>query len=246
MSEPTTVSRDTPGTPEEADALPRALPAHAPHPPLRGRGPVALPAGARAWHHAPVLGPGGGARRRVQCAGRRGSRGRHLPRPRPRAGARSRARGADGRAAGARDRGVRGAGRLHERHRPRAPARGLLRDRGRQHRRGHGRRARAQAPRRRGGRLLRRRRHQSGLLPRVPELRQGPGPPGRLRLREQPLRRVHALRERHGGGDPRARQDARPADGHHRRQRRLDGERDRGRRPWRAPARAAARSSSSR
>ena len=30
-------------------------------------------------------------------------------------------------------------------------------------------------------------------------------PPGRLRLREQPLRRVHALRERHGGGDPRAR-----------------------------------------
>ena len=33
--------------------------------------------------------------------------------------------------------------------------------------------ARAQAPRRRRGRLLRRRRHQPGLLPRVPELRQG-------------------------------------------------------------------------
>ena len=48
------------------------------------------------------------------------------------------------------------------------------------------------------------------------------------------------------GEIPERAEDARPADGHHRRQRRLDGERHRGRGRARAPARAAARSSSSR
>ena len=42
--------------------------------------------------------------------------------------------------------------------------------------------------------LLRRRRHQRGRLPRKPQLLSRKGPPGRLRLREQPLRRVHSLR----------------------------------------------------
>ena len=35
---------------------------------------------------------------------------------------------------------------------------------------------------------------EPGVLPRVPELREGDQPAGRLRLREQPLRRVHADR----------------------------------------------------
>ena len=41
-----------------------------------------------------------------------------------------------------------------------------------------------------GGRVLRRRRHEPGLLPRVPQLRGRAGAPDRLRLREQPVRRV--------------------------------------------------------
>ena len=40
------------------------------------------------------------------------------------------------------------------------------------------------------GRVLRRRRHEPGVLPRMPQLRGRAGAPGRLRLREQPLRRV--------------------------------------------------------
>ncbi len=54
--------------------------------------------------------------------------------------------------------------------------------------------------RQRRGRLLRRRRHEPGLLPRVPELRPGGEPAGRLRLREQLLRRVHADAEGHRRG----------------------------------------------
>ena len=68
---------------------------------------------------------------------------------------------------------------------------------GRQHRRGHRRRAERQAPGPRGGRLLRRRRHEPGVLPRVPELRRRALAAGRLRLREQLLRRVHADAEGH-------------------------------------------------
>ena len=37
----------------------RPVPPHAPHPPLRGRGPVALPEGRGARHDAPLLRPGG-------------------------------------------------------------------------------------------------------------------------------------------------------------------------------------------
>ena len=65
----------------------------------------------------------------------------------------------------------------------------------------------AEALQRRRGRLLRRRHGQPGLLPRVPQLRQGALAPGRLRLREQPVRRVHP----DGAGHPR--RDPRPATG---------------------------------
>ena len=57
--------------------------------------------------------------------------------------------------------------------RPRARPRRLLRDRRRQHRGRHRRRAVGQAPGPRRRRVLRRRRDQPGLLPRVPELRRG-------------------------------------------------------------------------
>ena len=96
----------------------------------------------------------------------------------------------------------------------------------------------AQAPRRRRGRLLRRRRHQPGLLPRVPELRQGPRAAGRLRLREQPLRRVHAVRAGHGRArSPTAPRRSGMPDRDHRRQRRLDGAARPPPRPSSAPAR---------
>ena len=49
----------------------------------------------------------------------------------------------------------------------------------------------------RRGRVLRGRHRKPRLLLRVPQLREGLRVAGRLRLREQPLRRVHA----HGGGD---------------------------------------------
>ena len=107
MSEPTTVSRDTPGTPRRP-TTPRPLPADAPHPPLRGRRPVALPAGARCT--APRTCARARRRRPSACASVLGDEdrvGRHLPRPRSRAGARGRARGADGRDARPRDRGLR-------------------------------------------------------------------------------------------------------------------------------------------
>ena len=87
--------------------------------------------------------------------------------------------------------------------------------------------ARAQAPRRRGGRLLRRRRHQPGLLPRVPELRQGP----RRSRSSTSARTTSTASSRRSssvtaGRDPRARRgrSGMPTR-HHRRQRRLDGER---------------------
>ena len=90
-----------------------------------------------------------------------------------------------------------GPGRLDERDRPVARAGRLLRDRRRLDRRGHRRRPERQAPGPRGGRLLRRRRHQPGVLPRVPELRRRALAAGRVRLREQLLRRVHADAEGH-------------------------------------------------
>ena len=54
------------------------------------------------------------------------------------------------------------------------------------------------------GRILRRRRDEPGVLLRVPQLREGARPAGRLRLREQRLRRVHADGGRHGAADRRA------------------------------------------
>ena len=63
----------------------------------------------------------------------------------------------------------------------------------------------ALAPRTTGGgrrRVLRRRHDEPGLLLRVPQLRQGLRAAGRPRLREQRLRRVHAVRGRHARRDP--------------------------------------------
>ena len=66
--------------------------------------------------------------------------------------------------------------------------------------RGHGQRRR---------RVLRRRRDEPGLLPRVPELRARLQPARGLRLREQPLRRVHADGAGHRRHDPLARRGPR-------------------------------------
>ena len=88
---------------------------------------------------------------------------------------------------------------------------------------------------RRGGRVLRRRRHEPGLLLRVPELLPGAAAAGRARLREQRLRRVHGLRGGHGRGDPGARRGDGGAGRDDRRHERVDGSRGR-----RARARARA------
>ena len=89
--------------------------------------------------------------------------------------------------------------------RPGARPDGLLRDRRRQHRRRDRRGARAPRFGKRRGRVLRRRGDEPGVFLRVPELRQGARPARRLRLREQRLRRVHAVRAVTAGGiQPRA------------------------------------------
>ena len=89
---------------------------------------------------------------------------------------------------------------------------------GRQHRGGHGRRDLDRPRRRSRRRVLRGRRRQPGVLLRVPELREGPQPAGRLRLREQQVRRVHA----DGGRDSRGDRGASGGDGDPH----LDGRRD--------------------
>ncbi len=108
--------------------------------------------------------------------------------------------GAHGRAPRPRDRRQRRSRRLDERRRPGARRPRLLRHRRREHRGGDRGRPRVPRLRTRRGRLLRGRRREPGVLLRVPQLREGARAPGRLRVREQPLRRVHA----HGGGDRRA------------------------------------------
>ena len=74
------------------------------------------------------------------------------------------------------------------------PPHRVVRDRRRQHRGGHRRSACSLADDgRRRGRVLRRRRDEPGLRLRVPELRAGPEAAARARVREQRLRRVHAV-----------------------------------------------------
>ena len=79
----------------------------------------------------------------------------------------------------------------------------LLRDRRREHRRRHRRGARAEGHGSDRDRVLRRRSDEPGVLLRVPELREGARPAGRVRLREQRLRRVHGHGRRHRGLDRR-------------------------------------------
>ena len=127
-------------------------------------------------------------------AARRRHRRRDLPRPRR---MRSR-RGVDPaalarRAARPRDRHLRRAGRLDERDRPRARADRLLRDRRRLDRGGHRRRARARA----AATASRWRSSATGpanqaYFPECLNFAAVFEPAGRLRLREQPLRRVDA------------------------------------------------------
>ena len=172
--------------------------AHAPHPPLRGARLPPLPRGRDPRDDAPVPGAGGGRGRRLRRA--RAHRLDHLDAPAARARAREgreRARG-DGGAVRQGDRLLPRPRRLHA---PRRPGRRHApRDRhrrGRQHRR-HRPRARLQAPPQRPGRrlLLRRGSGERGRLPRGPQLRRRPAAAGRLRLREQPLRRLDAVRAR--------------------------------------------------
>ena len=92
--------------------------------------------------------------------------------------------------------------RIDEHQRAREAARRLVRDRRRNDRRCDGGRPRPQAHRRRRGLPVRRRRDQPGLLLRVPQLLRGAAAPGRLPLREQRLRRVHAVPGRHRRHDP--------------------------------------------
>ena len=107
---------------------------------------------------------------------------------------------------GARVRRQRRARRLDERELARRPADRLVRDRRRQHRGGDGGGARAEADDgRRRRRVLRRRRDEPGLRLRVPQLLPGPRAAARLRLREQRLRRVHAVPLGDRGRDPRPR-----------------------------------------
>ena len=96
-----------------------------------------------------------------------------------------------------------GRARLDERHRPRARARRLLRHRRRQRSPPPPARRFGAAPgQRRGRRSSATAPSNQALLPRVPELRRGPRAAGRVRLREQPLRRVHADGEQvTAGGD---------------------------------------------
>ena len=169
-------------------------------PRLRGARAVPVPARRGVRHDASLLGSGGSGGGLRERLARRRSRRLHLSRPRPPA----RAMGAEpeallaellGRSTGDQRR----PGRLDEHRRPGPRPDRLLRDRRRQHRRGHGRGARVTRHRRDRSRVLRRRRDEPGVLLRVPQLRQGAGPARRVRLREQRLRRVHA----DGGGDGR-------------------------------------------
>ena len=139
---------------------------------------------------------------------RRPRRG-HLPRPRPRALHRNLAAGPPGRAARALDRRLRRPRRLDERDRPRARPDRLLRHRRRLDRRCDRRLAGAQGHGQRRRRVLRRGRDEPGLLPRVPQLRARVLAAGGLRVREQPLRRVHADGAGHRGRDPRPRRGPR-------------------------------------
>ena len=125
-------------------------------------------------------------------AGARRLPGRHVSGPRARARQGDRSRAAGGRDARPRHRRVRRPCRLDERDRPRARAGRLLRDRRRIDRGRAGRRAVGQAPGPGVGGTVRRRRHQPGVLPRVPEHGDGVLVAGGVRVREQLLRRIHA------------------------------------------------------
>ena len=153
--------------------VPRALRPDAADPPLRGGDPAALPEGRGARHDAP------------RPPGRRPCRSASAPRssptitwPAPTAGTDTRSRRAPSprrspprcSAEHGRMRRPRG---LDERHRPGPRARRLLRDRRRKHRRRHGRGDLGAAAGQGRGRVLRRRRLEPGVLPRVPQLGAG-------------------------------------------------------------------------
>ena len=216
-----------------------ALPADAAHPPLRGRGPVAVPARRGARHDAPVLGPGGGAR--SACAARSGREDRVAGTYRGHGHAL--ALGVEpqalldellGRATG-----VCGgrAGSMNV-DRPRAPADRLLRDRRRlASPRRPAPRSRSSATRRRRGRLLRRRRDQPGLLPRVPELRRrSSGCRSSSSARTTATASSRRARTSPPGRSPTARAALGMPAETDRRQRRLGGPRDRRARRSSAPA----------
>ena len=106
---------------------------------------------------------------------------------------------------------------------PRRPPDRLVRDRRRQHRRRHRSGARALAHHGRcRRRVLRRRRDEPGVCLRVPQLRAGAEAAARPRVREQRLRRVHAVPLGDGRRDPRARRGDGGARRDGRRHERLD------------------------
>ena len=125
---------------------------------------------------------------------------RHLPRPRPRAGQGQRRRGDGRRDARSRHRGCAAAApgsmNVIDREQGLVGCYGIV---GGSIAAATGAALSAQGTGRRGRRAFRRRRHEPGVLLRVPELRQGDGAAARLRLREQLVRRVHADAAGDGG-----------------------------------------------
>ena len=158
---------------------------------VRGRDAAAVPARRDPRHHPPLHRVRRRSLRRLHGARRRGPCRRHLPRARGGARQGDNRRSGSGRAHGARHRVLWWACRVDERDRPLPWPAWVLRDRWRNDGLRDRRRlgdARARPSQRR---LLRRRLFQPRLLPRVPELCRGYASAGRVRLREQPLRRVH-------------------------------------------------------
>ena len=177
----------------------------------------------------PLLGAGSGGDRRRQPARGAGPGRCDLPRARARARSRRRPPEAARRDARARDRDQRRARRLDERDVAGRPPDRLVRDRRRQHRgRDRGRAGAEEDDGRRGRRVLRRRHDEPGLRVRVPQLLPGAEAAARLHVREQRLRRVHAVRVGHRGRDPGPRRGLQHPGRDDRRHERVDGAGGRG------------------
>ena len=188
----TTVSRARRRSAAGRRARARALPPHAADPPLRGRDPLAVPARRGARHDAPVRGPGG-------------RRGRRLPRaratatgsPAPTAATATRSRSAPTRRrwwprCSAAHRRLRRPRRLDERHRPRARPVGCFGIVGGSIGAATGAALSLQRTGNVAVAFFGDGATNQAYFHECLNFAAGPRAAGRLRLREQPLRRVHA------------------------------------------------------